>query len=118
MFGYEKEIVSLNNLKLDEKNHYKIGYVDGNTICISEDCYKYIHDSYETDAAKILVEGLCLLLLEVHTCNIDTDVSIERIGIIINDAKYHILPNTFKNLIEQLIKVCDTREYHIPKEYF
>lgn len=118
MFGYEKEIVSLNILKNNEKNHYKIGRVEGYTICISEDCYKYIHDSYETGAAKILVEALCLLLLEVHTCNVDVDESIARIGALITNAKHKIFANTFSNLIAQLIKVCDIREFHITKEYF
>lgn len=118
MLGYEKEVVTLDILKLNEKNHYKIGYAEGSTIYISEDCFKYIHDSYETEIAKILVEALYLLLLEVHTCSIDTDESIERIGSIINSANLKIFYSTFKELIDQLIKVCDSREYLIPKEYF
>lgn len=119
MLGYNEEVVTIDTLKLDEKNHYKIGYVDGDTIYISEDCFKFIYDNYETETAYLLKDALYLLLLEVDRCNVDTDESIERIGELINnETATEIYADSFSRLIDRLIEVCDAREYHIPRDYF
>lgn len=114
MFRYETEVVSLDTLKLAEDNYYKIGYVVGNIIYIAKDCYNFIKESFEYNL--ILLDALKLLLLEVRTCNIDVEESIDRISIII--AGCGMTNMIFPDMITKLMELCDNREYQIPKKYF
>lgn len=119
MFNYDTEVVSLDTLSIAEANYYKIGYVVGNIIYIAEDCYNFIKETYTLDCNSILLDALKLLLLEVHTCNIDTEESIDRISIIIAGCGIAGITRTiFQDMITKLMELCDNRDYQIPKNYF